>query len=194
MKKMKTLFTLLLVAVMTITTSVSVFAEENTSKDAKSEVGQLKADIAKIESVDYDDLKEFYNKNNEWIEDVNTNLEEYMTDIPQAERDNELKKLRGDNLYTLASVSDYFNSHTFHLRNGYWTYSMEPKMSTRLLRPYANAGWDELVDYYYSINTDSLQDQYMCHFDAFIESDWDIEQGRPNVSYAATLLALCNPD
>ncbi|MFV0331340.1 MAG: DUF2599 domain-containing protein [Dysgonomonas sp.] len=33
----------------------------------------------------------------------------------------------------------------------------------------------------------------MCHFDAFIEADWDIEKGRPNVSYLDTLLALCNP-
>lgn len=33
----------------------------------------------------------------------------------------------------------------------------------------------------------------ICATDLFVESDWDIERGRPNVSYATTLAKLCNP-
>lgn len=71
----------------------------------------------------------------------------------------------------------------------------QPKLSTRLLRPVCSNGWDALAAAYYGIRNDngSLSDQYWCHFDAFIEAGWDIEEGCPNVGYIQTVLALCNP-
>lgn len=165
MKKMNKFCAMLLVAIMALTTPISAFAEENSSVNAVNEVEQLKKDIAKIQKVDPANVQEFYNKNKEWIADVNTRLEEYIADVPEDQRDIKLKELRGDNLVSIPSVSDYFNSYQYHQRGGYWTYSMTPKMSTRLLRTYANAGWDELSEIYYYIRNDSggLHDQYMCH-------------------------------
>lgn len=45
-------------------------------------------------------------------------------------------------------------------------------------------------------NTDGLQDQYLCHPQsgiARVKGTWNLERWRPNVSYAKTLTALCNP-
>lgn len=197
MKHLSAFFSLLIAITMVITstTTATAFSGQDLSKPLTSEVEQLKADIALIEAVNPNDLKEFYNKNKEWIKDLNIRLEEYIADIPENQRDIILKELRGDGEYSIRSISDYFNSHTFHLRNGYWTYSMTPKTSTRLLWSYAAAGWVELGRYYAGIRNDdgSLYNQYMCHFDLVVDPNWDIEVGRPLVSYSATLLALCNP-
>lgn len=71
---------------------------------------------------------------------------------------------------------------------------MEPKMSTRMIRLIALDGWNELEDIYGELGShgSGLFDQYFCHFDAFIESEWNIEKGRPDVSYLSTIRALCN--
>ena len=116
MKNLSKLFSLLLVVMMVIvsTTTATAFAGEDSSKNVLSEVDQLKADIAEIESVDLNDLQEFYNQNKDWIEDVNTRLEEYMADIPEDQRDTVLKELRGDNPYARAA-SDYFDTYTYHI-------------------------------------------------------------------------------
>ncbi|QNK89838.1 DUF2599 domain-containing protein [Sporosarcina sp. resist] len=70
---------------------------------------------------------------------------------------------------------------------------MTPKASTRILRPLAIAGWNDLKNSYANINTSSFKDQYWCHFEAIIEADWDIEQGRPDVGLIKTIAAFCNP-
>jgi len=53
---------------------------------------------------------------------------------------------------------------------------MDPKVSTRLLRPYMDAGWSELAGIYYYIQNDdgSLWNQYLCHWDFFGGITWDI--------------------
>jgi len=38
--------------------------------------------------------------------------------------------------------------------------------------------------------------QYLCHIDsqvARVKTSWNLDSWRPNVGYAATLLAKCNP-
>ncbi|UOQ46663.1 DUF2599 domain-containing protein [Gracilibacillus caseinilyticus] len=72
---------------------------------------------------------------------------------------------------------------------------MQPKLSTRLLKNYANTGWQALTKIYDYIGNGSsgLYDQYMCHFDLFIESDWDIEFGQRDISYPGTIAAGCIP-
>ncbi len=169
---------------------------------------QLLQDIALIESVDISDLKEFQNDNKKWIEDVNSRLENYISLVSDSKymRTTILKNLisesinkyllEDDNYMSSRSVSDYFNYNIYHFRNGYWTYSLQPKSSTRLLRYVAIEGWEELKGIYYAISIDggSLYNQYMCHFDLVVEEDWDIERGRPHVLYFLTVLALCNPE
>lgn len=212
MKKLDKLFTLLLVAVMVITISTSAFAEEYSSKVEMSEVDKLKADIASVENVKVEDLQEFYKENQEWIEDVNTRLEEYLKDIPEDQKHSALREVLGSTtsegqidstlgellgVAASGSVYDYFNSVQYHFRGGYWTYSMAPKTATRLWAPTCQAGWVALGTIFSGIRNaapgSSLHDQYWCHFDALIEANWDIEVGRPDVSYLATLWALCNP-
>lgn len=93
------------------------------------------------------------------------------------------------------SMSDYFKSYQYHYRGGYWTYSMEPKLSTRTLRPVCSNAWSKLKQTYPNIrnNESSLSDQYWCHFEAFIEAGWDIEEGCPDVGFSRVVLVRCNP-
>lgn len=200
MKRFKKLFSVLLIAVMAIVSTTPAFAVEKSNAKVLSGYDQLKADVAKVESVDPDDVQKFYNNNKEWLKDVNDRLDEYISTIPESQRNSALKKLRGDSISVNSpdaanAVSDYFDSCVYHYRSGWWTYSMTPKASTRLLRPYCQAGWDSLAAVYSGIANDngSLSNQYWCHFDLLVEADWDIEEGRPLESYAQTLLDLCNP-
>lgn len=44
-------------------------------------------------------------------------------------------------------------------------------------------------------NTAGMQDQFYCHVDfAGFKNPWNLEPSRPNVSYAATVAAACNPE
>jgi hypothetical protein len=183
-----------LVAICGITLLIPASALAEYDNEPLSEHDQLKAAIAIIESVDINDMQEFCNSNQEWLLDINTRLDVYLEAIPASQREAALIELRGENP-RLRYVFDYFDSFTYGMRNGFLTYSLLPKMSTRLLWAYAEAGWVDLTSIYTGIGNDngSLYNQYMCHFDLFVEADWDIEIGRPLVSYAATLLALCNP-
>lgn len=195
MKKLKMMFSAVLAFVLVLTLASPAFALSNEGATTLSEYDQLKADIAIIENVELSELQEFQQENAEWIEEVNARIEAYLETIPAEERDSTLIELRGDNP-NARSAYDYFDSYKYHLRGEYYTYTMTPKMSTRLLRSYAEAGWDELSSIYYYIRNDtgSLYWQYMCHFDLFVESEWDIERGVPEVSsYAAMIAALCNP-
>ena len=60
------------------------------------------------------------------------------------------------------------------------------------------AGWDELYAKYryrgLNTNLGGMRDQYICHqqFAAF-KSTWNLDEWRPDVSYASTVAAACNP-
>lgn len=174
---------------------IDVDAMDNPDVNSVSAYEQLKDDIQRVESIDRNNIEKFYNENEDWIEDVNNRLEGYLGNIPEDERDSVLLDLRNNGSFTLFSPNTYFNTLQYHFRGGYWTYSMTPKTSTRLLKSYADAGWRELQDFYSLIRSDngSLEDQYYCHYYARIEADWDIELGRPNVGLTRTIAALCNP-
>jgi hypothetical protein len=59
------------------------------------------------------------------------------------------------------------------------------------------AAWNEAKSYYSGMNTGGLADQFYCHFDGrlvtFAKGSWNLESWRPDVSYAATVAAGCNP-
>lgn len=191
---MKRRITFLFIACLVLLVPACRVQDLGSPGDDDEMYNQLKADIAVIENVELENLKEFYEENKDWLADVNSRLNSYIANVPESQQRSVLIELR-DDMPATRGIYDYFTSHTYHMRGGYWTYSMKPKMSTRLLSTYCRAGWRELSSIYYYIRTDtgSLSNQYWCHFDAFIESGWDIERGRPHVSYFNTLLALCNP-
>ena len=93
------------------------------------------------------------------------------------------------------SYSNNFKWTKYSKRGKYWTYSMVPKASVRILRPVALQGYNELGRKYGSLGPigGSLADQYFCHFDLVFEHEWNIEKGRPNISYPGTITKLCNP-
>jgi hypothetical protein len=64
-------------------------------------------------------------------------------------------------------------------------------------------GWEQLISAYPDPRLDQaqtrLRHQYICHqqFATIKEPDkptWDLEMDRPDVGYAATVRASCNPD
>ena len=194
MKNVKRTLSLVLVGALSLMMSVSAFAADASVDTAPSEYEQLKADVQLVQSVELSNVQEFAAENKDWLENLDARIEEYLSGYPESKHDSILTDLRGDG--NARSAYDYFDSYTYGLRNGYYTYSMVPKMTTRLLRSYAEAGWEELSNIYYYIENDtgSLYWQYMCHFDLFVEADWDIERGVPEVSsYAEMLTRLCNP-
>lgn len=203
MKKIKT-FTLALVVFMSIS-SVAVSAESPDTNFTDIEVGtvesavsydaifeELKSDFEIIDQIEEDSAQEFYENNTDWIEDVNSKLENYLAAYPESERSGIIAKLMNINPMSRAYWGN-FNWYNQGMRGGYWSFNMSPKMSTRLLRSVAEEGWNEIARSYNLHGNQSLYNQYMCHFDAFIESEWNIEAGRPNVSYAETIRKLCNP-
>lgn len=39
-----------------------------------------------------------------------------------------------------------------------------------------------------------MRDQYICHQQfAYLKSSWNLDEWRPDVSYASTVTSLCNP-
>ncbi len=156
------------------------------------EFEQLKNDIKIINEVEESQLQEYYIENEEWILEVNERLDEYLESISDEEKIVVMAKLEGINPNSRSSTSR-FEWHRFEKRSGYWTYSMVPKASTRILKAYATEGYNELNNYYGSFGTSSIKDQYWCHYQARIESEWNLEQGRPDVGLTNTILALCNP-
>lgn len=208
---MKKMFSLLLIAVLVICSSNAVYAEESTELVGKgNDFASLKHEVEYIDSLDVENIKEFYKSNENYFKDLENRLEKYASDnhITEEQVIDRIKsssgvqlKLKDELLGTEAlqasgkSMSDYFKSYQYHYRGGYWTYSMEPKLSTRTLRPVCSNAWSKLKQTYPRIknNESSLSDQYWCHFEAFIESGWDIEEGCPDVGFGRVVLALCNP-
>lgn len=61
-----------------------------------------------------------------------------------------------------------------------------------------NDSWDKVYSIHSTssnwYNTGGMKDQYECHFyHATSKNPWNLEPSRPNVSYSATVAALCNP-
>lgn len=59
-------------------------------------------------------------------------------------------------------------------------------------------GWDELYSKYknkgLNTNLGGMKDQYICHMQfVFGKDSWNLDEFRPNVSYADTVAKLCNP-
>lgn len=170
----------------------------------------LKSEIEYLDSLNVENIKEFYESNEAYLKDLEFRLQKYASDNSMS-TENLISSIMssGTNLmsaeerllgtqvtpYSTKTMSDYFNSHTYHYRGEYWTYSMEPKMSTRLLRPVCANAWDVFKDEYPAVsnNENSLRDQYWCHFEAFFEAGWDIEEGCPDVGFIRVVFALCNP-
>lgn len=178
--------------------SVTVFASDNILEAGLSESEQLKVDFEIINNVPSDQQEEFIENNQEWIRDVEVRLESYLSDIPKEEQEAAILILLGGDPTQRNNGNYYFNSHRFHMRNGYNTYSMDPTLTTRLFRPNMEAGWAFLQREYrgtFISNDDNrLWNQYLCHWDLLVERVWDIEWERPRaVDYGTTITNLCNP-
>lgn len=118
MKKMKSVLSFLLVLCLCISISpVSYEKTENTEFD------ELKNDITKINSLNEDEIAEFYNQNQEWIEAVDVRLTAYLNTLHQEVREAALKELLGQNV-TARAYSGKFDWYTYGYRNGYWTYNV----------------------------------------------------------------------
>lgn len=82
-----------------------------------------------------------------------------------------------------------------------WTLSVTPTGWARANAPgylVGVAGWDELYSKYknkgLNKNLGGMRDQYICHQQfAFFKSEWNLDEWRPNVGYARTVAAKCNP-
>lgn len=62
----------------------------------------------------------------------------------------------------------------------------------------ANASWNAVYNKYHNSkywkNTKGMKKQYYCHFYfAFVKKSFNLEPGRPNVSWTKTIKAKCNP-
>lgn len=193
MKKFYKLFSLLLVGIMCFATSTSTFASEKTTL---SEVAGLKKDMAIIQEIENNDVQKFYNDKKDWVENVNNRLEAYLEGMTTEQKSVAIAELLGSNsVSTRSSLTTYFTLASYTWRDGYHTYNIIPKENTRLLKSVAESGWDALASVYSGIANDngSLHDQYLCHWYGYFEYEWNIEEGRPNVGFAATVLAGCNP-
>lgn len=95
-------------------------------------------------------------------------------------------------------MSDYFDSWSKITRDGILSFSLDPNNATRAWRASADEAFVAFKQNYYGdpdlYNTSGLEDQYVCHFYFGNGKDyWNIEPSRPDVSYTATVAALCNP-
>lgn len=178
-----------------------------------NEIDQLRSDINYIDNIDINILEEYYENNKAWFEDVDNRLAEFfqvnsLNDIYSRESQlyllPKLELLHNINLQTdigsdqaLIDLMDiYFKFYDYILREELWTISLDPKISTRVLKTRAILGWAAVREFYPTVinHYNSLYDQYMCHFYiAKFKDKWNIEEGRPDVGIHETIKALCNP-
>jgi hypothetical protein len=93
------------------------------------------------------------------------------------------------------------SSATWSYSSSGWTMKVSPTAWARtwgtssLSYSVGVAGWTELSSaYYVGTNPGGFQDQYICHQQyAFFKNTWNLDEWRPDVSYAATVAAACNP-
>lgn len=187
---------------MAVTMMVGAFGMTTVAQAAEmNEFEYLKAAIQKIDSVPEDEVSQFVQENREWIDEVDARLDSYLDEFSESDQQIEVANLVGDDVSTLAAgnLDEYFTYVECHKRGGYWTYSMDPKLSVRLLGSVMQAAWQELGNNYSGIRNDngSLWNQYRCHwdYDAFgiVAGIWDLEVGRPVIPYEDMFAARCNP-
>lgn len=206
-----------------VSSAVPTSASTNTE-----EFDYLKNALSEIDSVPFEETDEYMQQKEEWIDEIGTRLDDYLAGFPAEQQDQIVKNLLNNDfsanetgLNTLKqtniskfsmstmsatttashNVSKYFKKTWYSPnRDGWKTYSMEPKLSVRLYGPTMKAGWTELGKKYSVIKNDkgTMYKQYKCHFDydafgAFAGS-WDIEVGRPIVSEAMMIRTRCNPE
>lgn len=187
---------------MAVTMMVGAFGMTTVAQAAEmNEFEYLKAAIQKIDSVSEDEVSQFVQENREWIDEVDARLDSYLDEFSESDQQIEVANLVGDDVSTLAAgnLDEYFTYVEYHKRGGYGTYSMDPKLSVRLLGSVMQAAWQELGNNYSGIRNDngSLWNQYRCHwdYDAFgiVAGIWDLEVGRPVIPYEDMFAARCNP-
>ncbi len=187
------------VILVIIIASMSVFA--GAYDGYTDDFEYLKKSIATIDSICEKDIQQFVVENRGWIKELSNRLDKYLLTIPEEQRHDVITRLMGGDPSTRSNnLDEYFNSTEYHLRGGYWTYSLDPKWSVRLLFPTLKAAWEELETVYDGIRDDngSLWNQYMCHYDlnafGIAANIWDLEEGRPLIDYSGMVDVLCNPE
>lgn len=96
---------------------------------------------------------------------------------------------------------DLISSATWYRASQGWTLKVSPTGWARVFGGnylVGVAGWNELYAKYrnrgLNTNLGGMKDQYICHQQAAaLKPTWNLDEWRPNVSYAATVAALCNP-
>ncbi|WP_313757628.1 DUF2599 domain-containing protein [Tissierella sp.] len=167
-----------------------------------------------------DILGDFIKENEDEIEELNERLEDYVygvvdqyvnqnfrTKVEDIDNSSYYVELLNEVLMDVFDKDDvslrsgngiyhdtYFKWSRYEKRNGYNTYSMVPETDVRLFKIMAQTAWIVLKDYYsIRTNVNGLEDQFMCHYYAKIEHEWNIEVERPDVGLTKTIAAFCNP-
>lgn len=165
----------------------------------------LRGAIKTIDAVPSEERNQYLEDNREWIDEIGVRLDAYLETIPEEQQNDEVKSLLSDSFMVNSlglegNLGEYFDDVWFHTRDGWSTYSMEPKWSVRLWEKTMKAAWTELGNNYKGIRNDngSLWNQYKCHwnYDAMgaLAGSWDLEVGRPIVSEAQMIKTRCNPE
>ena len=200
MKRAKNLF-LLCIAFMLVFGSFNVVhASESVAVD---EFEYLRAAFELVNSITEEQAEQFKAENEIWIREIGLRLDAYLSTIPAEQHDFVVIRLMGGNPFSrTGNVDEFFTFHTFHPnRGGFPTISVTPTWGVRLWGPTMRSGWNALVAQYpimRGTSYSSLWMQYECHwhYDAFgwfAGPTWDLEIGRPNVSWLQMTLSRCNP-
>ena len=116
----------------------------------------------------------------------------------------------GDYTYTVeyarrtrinTTLGNYFSYAAWIKRDGVVTLSLKPKNTVRYNRTTKNTAWNVLKNKTTGMggssnwkNETTLKWQYDCHFDfATFKDYWNLEPHRKASSYAAVVIAKCNP-
>lgn len=96
---------------------------------------------------------------------------------------------------------DLISKATWEHRSKGWTLKVSPTGWARANAPgylVGVAGWEELYSKYknkgLNTNLGGMRDQYICHQQfVFWKATWNLDEWRPDVSYAQTVNSKCNP-
>lgn len=104
------------------------------------------------------------------------------------------------------TYSSYFSSGTWITRDGAYPISLSMKHKSYLFSGTTNDRLMKIIDSWSKLkskhsghskwkNAGGMEDQYNCHYNTIgsAKNPWNLEPARPNVSYAATVAAACNP-
>lgn len=157
-----------------------------------------------------------YNKEGKSLVIVSVKATENKTDLIDAEVKNGntlVLNVQADTLTQPTNVevvaaatyySTYFSSFAWITRDGVKSLSLTPTSYTLNAPDPGEAAvrmidsWNKLYAVHSSssnwYNTGGMKDQYECHYNfAKAKTPWNLEPSRPDVSYTATVAALCNP-